>query len=216
VENESSQAIDFSENLPVLYPARLAIREPRVGTRMTHDYRDDPILGTALAYWISKRGSRLMPSRRDIDPIEIPPRTLPNLQIIDVIDGGTRFRYRLIGTATVEAYGEDFTGRYPDEMFPADLRDFIHGIYRQVCVSKAPVFLGNRYITAKGFELASKRIYMPLSDDNSQVHHIFGVLRFEYDLSSTADRWRDDARLITTSAYIERVAITAPISDAAN
>ncbi len=105
---------------------------------MACNYRDDLVLGTALAYWLEKRGARSMPSKRDIDPTEISAKILPNLQLIDVIDGGARFRYRLIGTATVDAYGEDFTGRYPDEMFPAELRDFIHGIYRRVCVSKAP------------------------------------------------------------------------------
>jgi hypothetical protein len=157
-----------------------------------------------------------MPGRRDIDPIEIPRKTLPSLQIIDVIDGGARFRYRLIGTATVDAYGEDFTGRYPDEMFPPDLRDFIHGIYRRVCAWKAPLFLKNRYVTAKGYELGSKRIYMPLSNDNAGVTHIFGVLRFEYNASATADRWRDDARLVPASAHVERVEIAPPISNAAD
>ena len=183
---------------------------------MTYDYRDDPVLGPALAYWMSKRGERAMPRKRDIYPTEIPARILPNLQLIDVIDGGARFRYRLIGTATVDAYGEDFTGRYPDETFPADLRDFIHGIYRQVCVWKTPLFLSNRYITAKGFELASQRIYMPLSDDDTDAHHIFGVLRFEYESSIAAARWRDDAKLIPASAYVEQVDTTLPIPDAAN
>jgi hypothetical protein len=185
---------------------------------MTDNYRDDPILGPALAYWIDKRGDRLLPGRRDIDPVEIPRKILPNLQIIEVVDGGARFRYRLIGTATVEAYGEDFTGRYADEMFPADLRDFIHGIYGQVCGSKAPLYLKNRYVTSKNFKLASKRIYMPLSDDNVHVHHILGVLRFEYDSSVAADRWRDDARLIPASAHIEQVEIapSPPVSNAAD
>jgi len=183
---------------------------------MADHYRDDPLLGTALAYWIAQRGNRLMPSRRDIDPVGIPRKILPNLQLLDVIDGGARFRYRLLGTAIVEAYGEDFTGRYPDEMFPADLRDFIHGIYRNVCTWKAPLFLSNRYVTAKGFELASKRIYMPLSDDGAEVHHIFGVLKFEYDQAVTADRWRDDPKLIPASAHVERVDIAPPLSDAAN
>jgi hypothetical protein len=183
---------------------------------MTNSYRDDPVLGPALAYWTEKRGTRLMPSRRDIDPVEIPRKILPNFQIIDVVDGGARFRYRLIGTATVDAYGEDFTGRYPDEIFPADLRDFIHGIYRQVCAWRAPLFLSNRYITVKGFRLASRRIYMPLSDDNVDVRHILGVLRFEYDSSAAADRWRDSAMLIPDSAYVEQVDTAPPISDAAN
>jgi hypothetical protein len=184
---------------------------------MTDNYRDDPILGPALAYWISKRGHRLLPGRRDIDPVEILPKILPNLQLIDVVDGGARFRYRLIGTATVEAYGEDFTGRYTDKMFPPDLRDFIHGIYGQACRTKAPVYLRNRYVTAKGYKLASKRIYMPLSDDNIEVNHILGVLRFEYDTSVAADRWRNDAKLIPDSAHVERVEIAPPpVGDAAD
>lgn len=183
---------------------------------MAYDYRDDPVLGPALSYWMGKRVGRSMPSKRDIDPTEIPAKIMPNLQIIEVIDGGARFRYRLIGTATVDAYGEDFTGRHPDEMFPVDLRDFIHGIYRQVCAWKAPLFLSNRYITAKGFQLASTRIYMPLSDDNTEAHHIFGVLKFEYESSSADARWREGAMLIPASAYVEQVDIAPPSRDAAD
>ncbi len=182
---------------------------------MACNYRDDLVLGTALTYWLEKRGARSMPSKRDIDPTEISAKILPNLQLIDVIDGGARFRYRLIGTATVDAYGEDFTGRYPDEMFPAELRDFIHGIYRRVCVSKAPLFLSNRYVTAKGFELASKRIYMPLSDDNTEAHHILGVLSFEYPSAIADARWRDGAKLIPASAYVEEVDMGLAIGRAA-
>ena len=183
---------------------------------MAYDYRDDPVLGPALTYWTAKRGGRLMPRKRDIDPIEIPAKIVPNLQLIDVIDGGARFRYRLIGTATVDAYGEDFTGRYADEMFPAELRHFIHGIYRQVCAGRAPLFLSNRYISAKGFELASKRIYMPLADANGAVSHIFGVLRFEYESSIADARWRNDPTLVPDSAHVEQVDVGPAISDAAN
>jgi hypothetical protein len=183
---------------------------------MTYDYRDDPLLGSALGYWNAKRGNRLMPNARDIDPTEIRRKTLPNLQLIDVIDGRERFRYRLIGTATVEAYGEDFTGRCPDEMFPPDLRDFIHGIYRQVCTSKAPLFLSNRYVTSGGFELASERIYMPLAGDDAEVNRILGVLKFQYDSSVGADRWRDGAMLDPASPYVEQVEVARTLIDAGN
>ncbi|HTW52702.1 MAG TPA: PAS domain-containing protein [Stellaceae bacterium] len=183
---------------------------------MAYAYRDDPILGPALSYWMEKRGGRAMPCKRDIDPTEISGKILPNLQLIDVIDGGARFRYRLIGTATVEAYGEDFTGRYPDEMFSAELRDFIHRVYRQVCAGRAPVFLSNRYVTKKGFELASKRIYMPLCDDSDAVSHIFGVLNFEYESAIADARWREGATLVPASAHVERVDIAPPLSAAAD
>jgi hypothetical protein len=182
---------------------------------MTDNYRDDPILGPALAYWIQKRGNRPMPSRRDIDPTEIPRKILPNLQLIDVVDGGARFRYRLVGTATVEAYGQDFTGKHPDEMFPPELRDFIHDTFRTVCRSKAPLYVRNGYITAKDLRLLSARIYMPLSDNNADVTHIFAALRFEYSSSPGAKAWTEGAELDLSASHIEPVDIAPMINDGA-
>src|SRR5277367_3870617 len=125
---------------------------------MTYNYRDDPILGPALAYWVRKRGARSMPCKRDIDPTEIPPKILPNLQIIDVIEDGARFRYRLIGTRVVEAYGSDYTEKFPDELFPDDRLGLIQNIYRTVCDSKSPLFTHNRYRSAQNIDLFANRI----------------------------------------------------------
>jgi len=178
---------------------------------MTDNYRDDPILGPALAYWMQKRGDRLMPSRRDIDPTEIPRKILPNLQLIDVVDGGARFRYRLVGTATVEAYGKDFTGQHPDEIFSPDLRNFLHDTFCRVCRSQAPLYLRNRYITARNLQLFSARIYMPLSDDAAEVSHIFGVLRFEYGSSPGFKAWTGGEGFDPSTTYIEPIDIAPPV-----
>jgi hypothetical protein len=72
---------------------------------MTYDYRADPILGEALAYWRNKRGSRSMPARRDVDPVEIW-KLLPYVQLIEIMPDG-RSRYRLVGTLLAKAYGRD-------------------------------------------------------------------------------------------------------------
>ena len=156
---------------------------------MAYNYRDDPVLGPALEYWASKRGGRSMPRKRDIDPIEIPAKILPNLQIIEVIDGGARFRYRLIGTALVEAYGKDFSGRIVDELFPDGRLDFVQSLYRSVCASKAPIFSRNKYHTPRDVDLFSMRIYMPLSEDGIAVQNILGVMRFEYGAVCDEGLW---------------------------
>jgi hypothetical protein len=182
---------------------------------MVYNYRDDPILGPALAYWTRKRGSRAMPGRRDIDPTEIPPRILPNLQLIDVLNGGARFRYRLVGTALVDAYGRDFTGAYPDELFPDDRLKFIQGIYQTVCRSKAPLFTHNKYHTPKNVDLLALRVYLPLSDDDTEVHHILGTLRFEYDLGLGCGSWGDGAKIDPSAQYIETIDIAHPAAEAA-
>jgi hypothetical protein len=174
---------------------------------MAYNYRDDPLLGIALSYWIDKRDDRLMPSRRDIDPVELPAKVLPNLQIIEVIGGGARFRYRLIGTALVEAYGMDFSGRIADELFPDDRLNFVQGIYRTVCTTKVPLFSRNKYHTPKDIDLFSSRIYMPLSDDGANVHHILGVMRFEYGAMLEDGLWGQRAILDPSWHYTESIEV---------
>ena len=65
-------------------------------------------------YWAAKRGSRRAPTRADIDPLDIPD-LLPYLTLVDVLHDPLRFRYRLVGTAVVEALGRDATGRFADK-----------------------------------------------------------------------------------------------------
>lgn len=152
-------------------------------------YRGHPILEPALAYWLQKRAARAMPRKGDIDPTEIAPRLLPHLQIIDVIGGGQRFHYRLIGTALVDAYGKDYTGLYVDEMVSGDRLDFILRGYRRVCELRAPVFCHNRYLTVRSTDLFATRVYMPLSEDGGTVQFILGALSFTFGDSMHTGMW---------------------------
>jgi hypothetical protein len=111
----------------------------RQEAQLAFNYHDDPVLGPALAYWLRQRGASSMPRKRDIDPTEISPKILPKMQIIDVLDGGARFRYRLVGTALVEANGRDYTGQYPEELLSEDRASFVLNIYRTVCKLKPTV-----------------------------------------------------------------------------
>ena len=174
---------------------------------MSYNYRGDPILGVALAYWTRKRGERTMPRKRDIDPTEIPPKLLPNLQIIEVVDAGARFRYRLVGTASVKAYGKDYTGRYADELLTGDRLDFLQKIYRTVYETKLPLFSRNRYHTPKNVDIFAIRVYMPLSEDDVDVHHILGGLRFESGSAIGCSLSDDGTKLDPSGQYFETVAI---------
>jgi hypothetical protein len=182
---------------------------------MSYNYRDDPLLGPGLAYWMCKRGSRSMPRKADIDPTEIPARLLPNLQIIEVIGGGARFRYRLVGTALVDAYGKDFTGKHPDELFPDDRLCFVQSIYRRVCNSKQPLFSHNKYHTPKNVDVYALRIYLPLSDKGIDVDYILGILRFESVGPLNGGRWGEAAKMDPEGHYIEPIAIDSAVCEAA-
>jgi hypothetical protein len=146
---------------------------------MIGGYAEDPVLLELFQYWDRKRGDRPMPARRDLDPTDIP-RLLPHLRITDILEGGTRFRYRLVGTAVVEAYGAGFTGKYTDELYSGERRLNIERNYRIIREKKRPMFLRSRYVTLKGFDVIANRLMAPLSDDGVEVDRVIAALTFEY------------------------------------
>jgi len=144
-----------------------------------YDFRSDVILGPAFDYWQSKCGARAMPRRRDIDPTEIP-RLLPNLQITELIDGGARIRYRLAGTAIVDAYGANLTGKYFDEVFSGRRLDYVKANYRGVCSEKRPLLVCNPYVSTRNIELICARLVMPLSEDGVTVNQCLTAMSFHF------------------------------------
>lgn len=72
-------------------------------------------------YWNRLRRGRAMPSRADIDPADIV-RQLPFVGLVDVIENGCDFRFRLLGTALDYAFGRHYTGSRLSEIEREDLR----------------------------------------------------------------------------------------------
>src|SRR5215207_542577 len=76
-------------------------------------------------YWLAKRADRLMPSRADIDPLELRD-CLGSLCIVDVTaDTPPRFRFRLDGSNLALSTGFDMTGKFLEEMPDAEYRRFV-------------------------------------------------------------------------------------------
>ena len=146
-----------------------------------------------------------MPRRCDIDPVELR-HLLPYLQITELVDGGARIRYRLVGTAIVNAYGAELTGKYFDEVFTPERLRFVAGNYRTMCSEKRPLLVCNRYLSARDVELFCFRLVMPLSEDEVTVHQCLSAFRFQYpgQASQWAGEWHLGKHNIDlSSAYTE-------------
>ncbi len=130
--------------------------------------KNDPILFDLWAYWHAKRDGRKMPRRKDIDPTEIPP-LLPHILLIET-DEQKRFRYRLVGTAIVETYGQELTGRFVDELFTPPRRAVAVRHYTVAFESMRPFAVRNRYTNVRGTELLATRVILPLSEDGVAVN----------------------------------------------
>ncbi|MGF1593371.1 MAG: PAS domain-containing protein [Kiloniellaceae bacterium] len=116
-----------------------------------------------IDYWRGKRGGRPMPSRSDIDPIEID-WALARLSLLDY-DPADGFRYRLAGAEPSGVFGRgNLKGlTFRDLMSPEGAR-FVEDRWtpvvaeRSVCCMKGMIYLGAER-TAIG-----ERVVLPLAD----------------------------------------------------
>jgi hypothetical protein len=134
---------------------------------------NDAVLTALHAYWNHQRRGRAVPDRRDIDPVDIGPGLLPNVGLVDVVEGGRRFRNRLVGTAIVERWGFETTGLFLDEIMPeGGYREFIHELYRDACRHRAPVYSSSLFRWDVGRHMVTRRLYLPLTHGNEAVEMV--------------------------------------------
>jgi hypothetical protein len=125
-------------------------------------------------YWCDKRGDRAMPSRSDIDPVEMRP-LLPHLMLLDVVDGGRDFRYRLVGTEIERNFGPPLTGRLIGDVLSGDYLAYILALHRRVLAEAAPAYAENSFNDERsGYAIVAphKRAYrlsMPLSKTGDAI-----------------------------------------------
>lgn len=96
--------------------------------RIALDELSSPEVVQGTAYWTSLRGKRRFPSREELSVRAMAP-FLKHVALIDVINGGEDYRFRLVGDAHVQARGHDFKGEC---------------IMRHVC-ARAPGFAARSY-----------------------------------------------------------------------
>jgi hypothetical protein len=127
---------------------------------------ESPALRAFWRYWEEKRGAAPWPPRAAIDPLDLQPM-LGHIALLDVIHGETgappRFRYRLFGTAFVEWFGFDMTGRTIDEWPQPEYRDLMIASYREVVAAGRP-FRRYRSFVKDGRILHYEGLMLPLGD----------------------------------------------------
>jgi hypothetical protein len=118
-------------------------------------------------WWLSHRGDDI-PERISLDPVDLK-RLLPNLMISDIEDDPFRVRYRLVGTNMVSATGLDFTGRYLDELVPADRDGHRLLDYRTAYSDRLPVLGTSSVTTSVGNRSAYEYGIFPLRNGGTPV-----------------------------------------------
>jgi hypothetical protein len=161
----------------------------------------EPLLSAVWEFCAARRGGRAMPMRADIDPVEMPRFVLPYLVLFDVFDQGTRFRWRLAGTAVVNHFGRDATGRFGEEVLSGDYLAFVTSLTKHACRSRVPIYSHAIFHWAATHTMTTSRLYVPLGEDKVGVTQILGAHAF----GTKASLPRNPATLLRDAKQIDEL-----------
>ena len=128
-------------------------------------------------YWSKRRDGRSMPARADID-IALIPTLLQYVFLVDVIEDGRDFRFRLAGTHFRETTGQAVTGQLIAEVFPQQFGDEVRRIWSKVVEERRPVLgRGNLWITGREY-VKWEGTVLPLASDDCAINMLLGGVVF--------------------------------------
>ena len=129
-------------------------------------------------YWLSIRPSGGLPSRKHLDPTDIP-LIVSWLFLVDVKDNGNSspdFFYRLIGTSNASLIGKDATGQTVDEAFDRSAARVIINQYKKTIDTRNPTFWRTEVPTEERRFIRCFRGVFPLSGNGQRIDMLAGML----------------------------------------
>jgi hypothetical protein len=136
----------------------------------------------ALAYWRTAAGDRPMPSRAQIDPIEMR-GFLAHVGLAEVTveaQGAPRYRIRLAGTIIEEVFGP-VTGQPLDEALPPLIAERWRLIFDFAFAARGPIRATTRVIHQGKSFLTAEVLMAPLSEDGKTISMLFASVAFWTD-----------------------------------
>lgn len=123
-------------------------------------------LAALAQLWSRKASGKRLPAREDFDPAELRP-WLGRLMLLDVVEDGKDFHYRLHGTGLVELFGEDLTGRAVGKLDPKR-RATLLAEYRRAFETRSPHYVPSKELAEKK-HLHVAKLVLPLASDGERV-----------------------------------------------
>lgn len=141
------------------------------------DIAEEPAISAVFRLWEEMRGSRFAPSATDMDVLALPRAALSGVVTVDVIDGGARFRFRVVGSKVVAASGADFTGKYLDEALSGWMLETVLEQYRAVVLHRRPGYALAEFVQGRQKPVKNRRLALPLTSDGESVDRLLLVSR---------------------------------------
>lgn len=124
-----------------------------------------------LRYWNGLVGEDATVAASKIDPLDMWP-ALGFIMLLDVVDGGADFRFRVYGSAIAQSAEFDVTGKLMSEApLQGVVMDFFYAVYRAVLIRPEPLYTEHEPPAEIGVK-RWHRLMLPLVDDDQKVSRV--------------------------------------------
>jgi hypothetical protein len=141
----------------------LSIREPR--------------LRSLYRYWLGKSAAGVLPSRADIDPLEMK-EWLGNLMLVEFNGDVHDYRVRLDGTNLEQYYGNRRSGRGVEVLTSEEERKLLMEQYGAVLECRRPAYYEADFTNSDGVFSRQMKLVLPLSADKKSINMVLVGIYF--------------------------------------
>jgi hypothetical protein len=146
----------------------------------------DAQIAELYRYWLSIRPvPDLLPGRQHFDPIAIP-SLLRLIWLAEVQRDPLRFKYRLVGTAHVEVFGTDTTGRWYDEVHPRFLGSTAYQHFFAAARAQIAFYRGPPVYVIDTDWKTIERLILPMARNGRDVDMLLGITVLDPQPASSA------------------------------
>jgi hypothetical protein len=131
---------------------------------------ESPPLRFLNRFWRDRRGTSGLPPSATIDPLELGP-ALGYLMLLEPVDGGIDFLYRLYGSIIAEHAGIEMTGKRVWDVPAPLVAAYFVATYRAVLAERRPLFA--HHATHHDIQIAQwDRLILPFAGADGRVDRL--------------------------------------------
>jgi hypothetical protein len=118
--------------------------------------------------WSALPVGRRFPRSRALDPVQLRP-AIGHVMLLDVLDDGWDFRFRVFGSAVADSVGFDLHGKRISELPDAGLPEFLIATLRACMLRGESMYTRHRPPAEYRMD-AWDRVLLPLEEEDGNIH----------------------------------------------